>query len=346
MEYKMTLQEFYDKIKSGEFTVDFGRAFLDFPEQKRMKYLLDTLESELDRLEDISEKFDEEIVGKDGTKTTFGKLFGHPADIMEDKGVLRLGGLFNDSLNLHSFLLNEKLYFALNGTHITFKQRIILNGGMKSYMDDPQVPEDIEEPAFGEINLPTKHIILANYFRFNEVPENERWGKKYDLCSVVGRKTRTQYYANANNVAYGQMGNMSVGVFTNGSEIIIGDSYAEDRMLDNEHCLKKYRDEYSEEEIQEMEKENANIKQFLTFLQEGKFENKGSISLSVWRWEATDYERGIEDLDKNENKGYMDVIDFPVNGTKARFEHYFEGIGEKYPNQPFPQVYSRIWITE
>lgn len=87
-----------------------------------------------------------------------------------------------------------------------------------------------------EIRVESGKLVFANYFddrrtddQGNEVeifePE-DKYARKFSLNCALGRMNRTKYYAVQHNIAYAQMGNMSIGVFVNKARdgIIIGDT--------------------------------------------------------------------------------------------------------------------------
>lgn len=112
-----------------------------------------------------------------------------------------------------------------------------------------------------DIRVDSGKLVFANYFddrrtdaqgNKTEIFEPEdRYARKFSLNCALGRMNLTKHYAEQHNIAYAQMGNMSICIFVNKTRdsIIIGDT--EPRSIKGHKSV-------------------------------------GSISLSVWRWMAAD----------------------------------------------------------
>jgi hypothetical protein len=192
------------------------------------------------------------------------------------------------------------------------------------------------------IDVPTGELIFRNHFgeEIDDAPEDEKYSKP-GLNSLLGRDKIMQYLGKQ-GFGYGQMGNMSVGIFSNGkNEIIVGDSYAEDRLSDHEHCLKKGL--YSAKEMKQAEAEINELRAFKKMLKDGKFKKLGSISLAVWRWMCAD--KAILQKSKFPMKElkdeYSDVVEAKVLPGKWKVEHYFDFQRRQRGEDP---VYSRLTL--
>lgn len=158
----------------------------------------------------------------------------------------------------------------------------------------------------GEINV-AGDLVFMNFFpdMKADCPEKEQYSDKYDLCSFSGRRNITEWKCKNQNVAYGQMGNMGLSVWHNKNV---------DRVILTE-C-------YMEEEPKK-----------LRWLKKNGFKRAGrdSISLSVWRWEATDWPtlakvsgKTFEELKEESKKDYKDVISIPAKHGRWEFTHYYD----------------------
>lgn len=167
-------------------------------------------------------------------------------------------------------------------------------------------------------------LIITNYFRSlrNDCDPDSEYTDLFNINYDIGRKNVTHYKAQKQNVAYGQMGNMSIGVYLakDKKSIVIADAYLDER----------------EELTQEAKDLLANYKY------------RGSISLGVWRWEATDIKtlgkEGLATLKEQEDKNYMDVIRMKVPHGKWEFEHFYGWTASD--NHDDPLVYSKFTLIE
>lgn len=198
----------------------------------------------------------------------------------------------------------ERLELSLCGNLLKFN-RII--GTDTCHPDSYRCEFENLKPFVGTINI-NSNLIIANYFK-NIVPEpskEDEYGKYY-LNVFKGRYSLAEYMA-VHNVAYGQMGNMSIGVFVhpNKKSIIIGNSYYEDEGDD----------------INEIE---------------GHF-YEGSICLDVWRWEATDLNT-IGDNGYNEHNS----VECDVEHGVWQFEHFYDMHREEDREDESP-IYSKFTL--
>ena len=321
----MILKELIEKIKSDSIEIDFGKAFLDLNNPK--DYLIESLEEQLERFApDTDEK-------KNFFKKLFGKKDPSELDILPT-GALSFGLL--TCLELHSYITNEDLYICLNDNKITFKQFDYSKDYPKGErgMIEPNIEEGIEKPLKTSIEVPSKKVIFTNFFPDNISPEMEyRYSSKNSLCGLVGRRNHARHYEK-HGVLYGQTGNMGLIIWVNPSktEIIITSSnwntYEElygssIEDFDTEEDYNEFIKDYNNDELE-----------VVKYLIDNNFEQVGRVSCDMWRFEATDYEKGKEIIEfKNQNKNdwnYRDILVVDIAGTKVSMEHYFDSI-EKSP---------------
>ncbi len=315
------IKQFKKDIESGKIKVDFGKAWLDL--KNPMEYLLD----EIDRAEEASKNHWDYVDKKgDASFKEISYKIGEPGKFrIDEDGTMRASGF--ETIRMHSWITSKEYWFHLEGDTLSFKDRDFSTSPSK--IIDIQIPDDIEEPTKFTIPIESKRICFVNYFGddVNPGPEEGRY-TTYTLNSILGRKNTTQFLAENNKVGYGQMGNMSIGIYTNDEEIIICDS--------------------SLDEIEEMYDYEENAEEYdklTSYLKEKNFKYKGEISLSVWRWECADYDR-VKDSQKvkgreaNSKQYYSDVIHFPIKGTSVYGEHYYDGIGESKISK---MIFSHLW---
>ena len=169
------------------------------------------------------------------------------------------------------------------------------------------------QPFQGEIDLST--VVVVNYFKEDcDRLENdvEDYYGDYSLNCLAGRQRTAKWMLDNQKRAYGQMGNMSIGVYLSKTKdhIIISSAYLED-----------HEDSYysTPESIEQAKHILAN------------YDYKGCISLCVWRYEVADIKNitltneDIEVYKENHKKGYMsDHIVFDVTPGKYLFTHYYD----------------------
>lgn len=165
-------------------------------------------------------------------------------------------------------------------------------------------------PYGGTLKVDDK-LVFANYFENmrEDSPHEEKWDEKYNINYHAGRTNTCKWKLAHQGVAYGQMGNMSVGVYLK---------------KDKKHIIltSPYIHDYGEEE-------GAN-KEFIKKL-DTEYIFKGQISLCVWRWEATNLRNTkvtLEDIKTYKEKlkkGYSsDYIVLDVPKGDWEFIHYYD----------------------
>jgi len=173
------------------------------------------------------------------------------------------------------------------------------------------------------------HLVFTNFFRCDDSPEGKKYIPEYDLNSINGRRNIAEYKAKTHNIAYGQMSNMSVGVFINnsGDSIIIGNPYIGDYILEamTEEEYEKNKDRYEEFSIIDGHK------------------LVGTICLDVWRWEAGDRDSLGPLLKELESRGYTDIVRIECQPGEWEVTHYFDI--QRYEDSEDP-IYSRLVLKK
>lgn len=173
-------------------------------------------------------------------------------------------------------------------------------GDFNLVCDFPKGPTHSE----GEIKV-ASDLVFANFFRplKSDAPKGKEYSDEFSLSTFAGRRGITSWKAKNQNVAYGQMGNMSLSVWVNEDKdhIVLTESYIE--------TAKK-------------EKTLADM----GMKQVGK-----DISLAVWRWEATDVKtleaaakKKMPAIKKDMKEDYKDVVVVPVKRGRWKFNHYYD----------------------
>lgn len=217
----------------------------------------------------------------------------------------------------------ERLQWVLNGNKLTLRE---------FYNDQIQVPGKKWQGAFdlhpldyrcpyehpiafgGEIKISSR-LIFVNFFRgIEDAPEGKKYTREWSLNDLIGRDNITKYKCATQNIAYGQMSNMSIGIYVNENKdcVIVGPAYHP------AECEEYDSDEAFEEAIKKPVFDG--------------FEMVGTICLDVWRWEATDLATiGEENYDKlvedHRNRG---IVEIDVKHGIWKFEHYFDRTEDEF----------------
>jgi hypothetical protein len=171
-------------------------------------------------------------------------------------------------------------------------------------------------PFVNEVEMETGEIVFVNYFDDRtedgqEIfePEN-KYSDEFSLNTYIGRRNLARHYANKFNIMYGQMGNMSIGIFANknNSEVYI---------------TRPYLFDYGDDE----DDEQNNIASLKNCFNDNGVTERGSISLSMWRWMAADmatirkYNIRVKGLETECESGYScheeSVV---INGEKGKWK--------------------------
>lgn len=231
----------------------------------------------------------------------------------------------------------QRLYYVLLGN--TFKACTVIHHDdwkIRPTLVQDKCAYSEKKPLTGTLKV-TGKLLFANFFlHVEDTPNGDRYGEEWSLNYHAGRANITKYKAE-NNVAYGQMGNMSVGIFLhpNKKSIIIGDPYIAERNFE------KLCDELGDEKANELYDDPAEYKKLET-IEGHEFVEK--ISCEVWRWEAADR----NDLNQEqydalaERQSYSGLVEVEVEQGNWQFEHYYR---TECP-QDNETIYARLTLTE
>jgi hypothetical protein len=215
---------------------------------------------------------------------------------------------------IYSFVCPEEYCFGCGKRlhWVVGKNRLRLQGYWDRQKNDHVIakgrcPYAKPQPTTGVITVRSR-LIFANFFpSIEDSDEKDKYTDDWSLNCLHGRANITRYKAE-HNIAYGQMGNMSCGVFVNDARtsIILGDPYIADRLM---------------EDMGEAEQDAADYDALSVI--EGHH-LVGKISLRVWRWEATDFET-IKDS-YQDMLGVQDdpPVELEVPHGSWEFVHYYD----------------------
>lgn len=215
-----------------------------------------------------------------------------------------------------------RLRWVLNGNKLTLREfyndKIKIPGkkwlgSFDHFPIEYRCPYEKLKPFCGKIKVSSR-LILLNFFKgVEDTPKGKKYTREWSLNDLIGRHNITKYKSKK-NIAYGQMSNMSIGIYVNENRdcVIVGPAYhpAEVEEYDS--------DEEYEIAISKPVFDGFNI--------------VGTMSLRVWRWEATDletigdYNQFIQDHEDQE------IIEIDVKHGVWEFKHYFDRI-EEYENE-------------
>jgi hypothetical protein len=235
-------------------------------------------------------------------------------------------------------LCGEKLRWVLTGDKLQLRNHVVSNPKARFGIEFVNYPAEYRcsfehpQPTTGRI-LVKSPLIITNYFNgFDDTPQGKEHDQEYSLCSLAGRKKITEHKVQS-NVAYGQMGNTTVGVYINEKHdtIILGPAY------------------------HPAESQNLTEKQYKAAIKKPVFEGfkklKKTISLSVWRWEASDVKTiGKEGLNKLKELG-KDFVRLDVPHGVWEFKHYYdsyryEGLKEPLKHPENENIWAKLFLKE
>lgn len=253
----------------------------------------------------------------DGLKNgniTFDKK-SHAINPIEDEDIDN--SLRSDFYRQYCFNCGEYLKLYLDKNVLTFKNDCIAKPWLKA-----RKLETI-------INFPSGEVIFQNFFKEKKLFCNP--AIEYDINSLAGRKNLMDYLA-TQNVGYGQMGNMSVGIYSNmKDEILIADYECEEYLSNYEEYLEylENEEEYSKlytikaiEDIKNSINDKDIFDEFYHYVKEKDIIYLGSISLEVWRWMCAD--KSILDMEQETLGIYEDRVEFKVESGDWKIEDYFQ----------------------
>lgn len=186
-----------------------------------------------------------------------------------------------------------------------------------------------------------EELVFVNAFRnsegngwlFSDAPEGMEYDQEYELSTFKGRRGITKHKESL-NVAYGTMSNMIIGIYANKERdhFIISDVYFGD-------C-----EESNPERIKRCDKT-------LEYLKE--YEMLGSISLGVWRWEATDRKTlDKHGYDESKHKPeYEELLSVKVPSGRWELTHKFDSydFGFNFSGPAFTsdmEIYSELKLIK
>ena len=241
-----------------------------------------------------------------------------------------------EMLRVRHHVLGNDLYMVLQDNTIKFKARA---DGKEFKLIDVVLP-DWTQPYTWGISVPSKKLVFRNFFPDTINPEPpDQYSREWSLDSYVGMKKRSTFYAHQNGVGYGQMGNMSIEIFSNGMEIIIVSPYLQSSVDDYEYCLEEGDDDL---EFEKEQAEKALV--ILNYLKDNGFESKGTICLDMWRYECIDYDRLQSHIANGGIELYgSDEVIVELQGDKVYAEHYYQS----YSSHPTlgHEVYAHIKVV-
>lgn len=191
-----------------------------------------------------------------------------------------------------------------------------VDGDRREWVDQPSghmcSSPDREEAEIirGEISV-NSNLLISNFFNsVEDTPEGKKYDQEYNLCLLYGVKNISRY-KQEHNIAYGQMGNMSIGVFLHPSKksIILGNPWIADRRMESEDY------DYDEETYDEDYKNLSVI---------DGHHLVGEVCLDVWRWEATDLDTAKEEYQEIKDS-HRDLVELEVPHGTWEFVHYGHG---------------------
>lgn len=223
----------------------------------------------------------------------------------------------------YCFGCGEEFGMLYNGDKLTLRHYFDIDarngkGDFVTHPLDYRCAYENPGPFKGKITVADK-LVFANFFNsVEDAPENEKYKHKYDLNCQRGCQNITAYKSE-HNVAYGQMGNMSVAIFVNDAKdsIIVGNAYMDDYLWDQ---LSDEEKEAKEKEYENMSDEELEMEEDEPSINGHKF--AGRICLDVWRWEAADLLTIGKDMPRI-NKNNSDHVIVDAKKGIWEFEHYF-----------------------
>lgn len=231
----------------------------------------------------------------------------------------------------YCFGCGESIKWVLTGNKLQLREVIVKDKKAKFGAREHIYPVDYvcefhePQPTKGQIKVSSR-LLFANFFRgIEDAPKDKKYSEEYSLNSLAGRKRITKYKAK-HNVAYGQMGNMSIGIYVNQEK---------DSILVGPNC---HPAEYEEHESEE-EYETA-LKASLF----NGYELAGGICLDVWRWEATDLNTiGKKNYSKlvKENE-YRGIVELDVPYGLWEFEHMYDSKFYNHDDEKEDYVYAKL----
>lgn len=210
-----SLQEIYDKVKSGEITIDYrGHGPNDLKymfEREEERYKSDLLSGDEKRIKEAQYNLEKKSpLGSFiwGGYCGSGQCFlcdHHITYILKDEKTIGI-------------VTSERRFDLLEGKKLTEEHFLKCEG------------EELSKTKCltAEIQAPTGQIAIQNCFDTEEIyelPKEVRYERPTINC-LLGRDRLMQYLA-SKDVGYGQMGNMSIYIYANSEEVLVIDENEE-----------------------------------------------------------------------------------------------------------------------
>lgn len=318
------LQDILNNIDSYEFDPR-GHNVVGFTKglEASKKYFKETFTKLVESAKDASESLPDNLFS---LENYYGLVhFGRHIKEDEKGYCWDCGGRFNFMLANENTLTVIDHMYRYKFLEKTYGKDFDLREEHRFKIDDiPMCDVDLrikETGTITHIDVPSGKFIITNHFGKNDDiydPEDGRIG--YESINALSGRIKMAEVLAEKNIAYAQMGNMSINVYVNesGTEIIIGDEYYYDG---NQEFIRSF---------------------------EG-FKRIGYISLSVWRWQAADKEilKGFnypipENLKEDDivDHEHMDYALLNIKPGRWKIEHFYDVRGCE------DGIYSKLSLVE
>jgi hypothetical protein len=312
MDLNMKIREICELVKEGKITLNEAGHSTNL----NLKRFIDCYN---DHIEKENGKYDGKWNGV--TDEVMREHFKHTLDREVEQ---------EDSLTFFSeqycFGCGQRLKLVLTGDKLQLRQYFEYN---KEYPTKSQFlnhpidyvcPFSEIKPFTGEINV-SSDLVFANYFddcNFGDAPEGKQYSDEWSLNCVAGRYRIAEYKAKQ-NIAYGQMSNMSIGIYVNKDRdsVIVGPAY--------------HPADYEEYESDEEYQKAASKPVFPGYKQVNK-----NIDLTVWRWEAADFKTIKESYKKDE------MIRLKVKHGTWLFQHNYDTLRKGLDEKDIGYVFAKF----
>lgn len=290
----ITLPELVQKIESGEFTIREQNLF-PFTENIKQK-VIDVLNRLIDKINEYRQSHPE-------PRDSIHELMCSDQVSLLDDGTLDCFAEMG-RFRVHSSSYSFEVGLGMSSENeIAFYKFDKIDGKYKYVLAD--VDAEVLKEVVYEIQVPSKVLSFANYFcpeTINPIDDELKHEDEYSLNGIIGRRNRALYYAEKNNVGYGQTGNTSVNIYFNGKEIIITEMWVEDP-----------------------EGYDLDCDELTKYIQGNNFKLMGAVCCDVWRWECTDSEKAKPWFEANPR---VDHVEVPIDGTKIKIINYGHTVTE------------------
>lgn len=318
----MRVRDICEKLRSGEMTLDYAGHIISIDLDTMIEMYDNDVEVSNGSMDNKWNSLKDEDVTPEKIAETNQRMrdfYKKNLDFeIEQDGSFHWGRI-HDHQVCHN--CGEHLNWTLTGDKLQLRNR----WGEYNFENHPVdyiCPLSDLKPFVSEIKIESD-LVVANYFEFiPDIFTDREYSHEYSLNHLAGRIRRAEYKA-TKNVAYGQMGNMSIGVYLNEAKdsVIIG-NWDDKKYEDDEEGVDRYPG----------------------------YKMVGEISLGVWRWEATDlntilsHGKTLEDVKKDFPRDNVIVCDV-VHGTWT-FQHNYDVMRHRdYDEDNDPQfggIYARL----